>query len=573
MWFGSRDWRKTPVVLISDAGLKIALGLSATDRLFSAEALSASTGFQEIHARIGSKRGRGEDLNAVEKEAESVLSRLHLLSQITSGEAFTIVPDPRTAKASWVGLPRASEVHGEQVGRELENLVKKVSTAYSTGDAAGFVSGAEALSTRLAQLAPVLYPASAAISREVHYNHLHPFRWAWVLYLAAFIVLLSGNLVASAWKNLSGTRASRRVPPHPNPPPPGEGNERVALEPPRNTRRSRRLAPILPLSEGEGRGEGEGNVVIPPSSVTYFAGLGLFAVGLAMQVYGFVLRTWIAGRAPVTNMYESMVWVSLGVAALAFAFELIYRSKVYALTAAPLAVLGLIFADMFPSVFNANIGPLPPVLRDNFWLVTHVLTITLGYAALALAMGLGHVILSLYLFKPGSLDEKSQIHRLLYRALQIGIFLLAIGTILGGVWANYSWGRFWGWDPKETWALIALLLYIFALHGRLAGWWGNFGLSVAASVCFNGVLMAWYGVNFVLGKGLHSYGFGGGGVEWVGALVALDLLFIGYCVAVRLRKGTAGRERPSPAAIRLEPLKQSSTGIAPRNEGTLARNV
>src|SRR5439155_1698324 len=80
------------------------------------------------------------------------------------------------------------------------------------------------------------------------------------------------------------------------------------------------------------------------------------------------------------------------------------------------------------------------------------------------------------------------------RVLQLGVLLLAAGTILGGVWANYSWGRFWGWDPKETWALIALLCYLTALHGRLAGWWTEFGLVVASVICFLAVLMAWYGV-------------------------------------------------------------------------------
>lgn len=157
-----------------------------------------------------------------------------------------------------------------------------------------------------------------------------------------------------------------------------------------------------------------------------------------------------------------------------------------------------------------------------------------GRAAFALAVGLGHVLMIRSLFKSQRQHEPSPSHHFLHRVLQIGVLLLAAGTILGGVWANYSWGRFWGWDPKETWALIALLLYIFALHGRVAGWWGDFGLCVAAAVCFNGALMAWYGVNFVLGKGLHSYGFGGGGLFWIGLLVGIDLLFVLACAAIRI---------------------------------------
>ena len=133
--------------------------------------------------------------------------------------------------------------------------------------------------------------------------------------------------------------------------------------------------------------------------------------------------------------------------------------------------------------------------------------------AFALAMGFGHILLWRYMRNPVAARADQPMHLWLYRVIQLGVLLLAAGTILGGVWANYSWGRFWGWDPKETWALIALLCYILTLHGRLAGWWTQFGLVVASVVCFLSVLMAWYGVNFVLGKGLHSYGFGIGGEE------------------------------------------------------------
>jgi len=183
-----------------------------------------------------------------------------------------------------------------------------------------------------------------------------------------------------------------------------------------------------------------------------------------------------------------------------------------------------------PIAMPSSIDPWVPVLRDNFWLTLHVLTITLSYAAFALAMGFGHILLWRYARNPAAARADAPMHFWLYRVLQLGVLLLAAGTILGGVWANYSWGRFWGWDPKETWALIALLCYILALHGRLAGWWTQFGLAVASVVCFLAVLMAWYGVNFVLGKGLHSYGFGIGGETYVAIFVVLDLLFVAFAI-------------------------------------------
>ena len=107
----------------------------------------------------------------------------------------------------------------------------------------------------------------------------------------------------------------------------------------------------------------------------------------------------------------------------------------------------------------------------------------------------------------------------IYRAMQVGVLLIAAGTILGGVWADYSWGRFWGWDPKEVWALITLLVYLVPLHGRFAGWVNTFGLVVASIVCFLSVVMAWYGVNFVLGVGLHSYGFVDGGSQGMMSII------------------------------------------------------
>ncbi|MGD1853397.1 MAG: cytochrome c biogenesis protein [Leptolyngbyaceae cyanobacterium] len=259
----------------------------------------------------------------------------------------------------------------------------------------------------------------------------------------------------------------------------------------------------------------------------YWTAMGTFVAGVAVQSYGFWLRMQIAGRPPVTNMYESVVWVSFGIAAIALMFELLHRSKYYLLAAAPLSVMGLILADSLPAVLDPSISPLVPVLRDNFWLSIHVPTIALSYASFALALGLGHVALGSYLFTPNAKARIKLLSQLNYRVLQVGVLLLTAGIILGGIWAHFSWGRFWGWDPKETWALIALLCYLVPLHGRLVGWIGNFGISVASVVAFNAVLMAWYGVNFVLGTGLHSYGFGTGGSElMIAGVVGLDLMFV-----------------------------------------------
>ena len=259
-------------------------------------------------------------------------------------------------------------------------------------------------------------------------------------------------------------------------------------------------------------------------------GVGIALLGLTFQASGIVMRCLIAGRPPVTNMYESIIWVSFAVSFFGMIFFARYRTTVYLLAALPVTLIALLLVHQMPIAMPSSIDPLVPVLRDNFWLTVHVLTITLSYAAFALAMGFGHILLWRYARNPAAARADAPMHFWLYRVLQLGVLLLAAGTILGGVWANYSWGRFWGWDPKETWALIALLCYILALHGRLAGWWTQFGLAVASVACFLAVLMAWYGVNFVLGKGLHSYGFGIGGETYVAIFVALDLLFVAFAI-------------------------------------------
>ena len=259
-------------------------------------------------------------------------------------------------------------------------------------------------------------------------------------------------------------------------------------------------------------------------------GVALSAASLGFMIYGLLLRVLIAGRAPVTNMYESVVWVAMGTVLFGLIFYAVYRNRLMLLSALPVSFLCLLLVRSLPVAMPARLDPLVPVLRDNFWLTVHVLTITLSYAAFALALGFAHVILWRYIRKPETAEAIRPLHEWLYRMMFVGLILLATGTILGGVWANYSWGRFWGWDPKETWALIALLMYVVAIHGKMAGWWGDFGIAVAAVVNFAGIIMAWYGVNYVLGTGLHSYGFGVGGEGYVLAFLTAEAAYVGLAI-------------------------------------------
>jgi cytochrome c-type biogenesis protein CcsB len=259
----------------------------------------------------------------------------------------------------------------------------------------------------------------------------------------------------------------------------------------------------------------------------YVGGLATYGAGLIAIATGFAMRIVISGRPPVTNMYESVVYVGFGTALIGLIFELIYRAKYILTAAAAVCTIALILADNSPTILDPSVRPLEPVLRSNFWLVTHVMTIALSYAAFALALGIANITLGYYLFRSSNRTAIAALSRFTYKAIQVGVLLLAAGVILGGVWADYSWGRFWGWDPKEVWALVALLGYLCVLHARFIGWVGHRGLAALSIGCFSLVVMAWYGVNFVLGAGLHSYGFGGGGRAWVYTAVALEWLYAG----------------------------------------------
>ncbi len=274
----------------------------------------------------------------------------------------------------------------------------------------------------------------------------------------------------------------------------------------------------------------------------YAGALAAYGIGLVAMLIGFAMRVGISGRAPVTDMYESVVYVGFGIAIIGLILELIYRKQFILLAAAAVATVALVIADNCPALLDPSLRPLQPVLRSNYWLVIHVMTITMSYAAFALALGISNITLGYYLFRSTNREVIAALSEFTYKVLQVGVLLLAAGTILGGVWAAYSWGRFWGWDPKEVWALITLLGYLAVLHSRFIGWVGDLGLAALSVLCFSLVVMAWYGVNFVLGAGLHSYGFSSGGQTYVYSVLLVQFL---YMAAAVLR----GSLNPSPPAI------------------------
>ena len=256
----------------------------------------------------------------------------------------------------------------------------------------------------------------------------------------------------------------------------------------------------------------------------------LVFVAFCFHSLGMFLRSYIMSRPPVSNMYETVIWVPFVALITGFIFYL-RGNKWPFIASAILSFFCLLLSSLAPEVLDGRLQPLEAVLRSSFWLSTHVLTITMSYSFFFLAFVLGDMALISYLInKKEPLSFVKKMFNPIYRSIQWGVVFLAGGTILGGIWADYSWGRFWGWDPKESWALISLLAYLALLHGKLIGWISAFNLALCSVLMFFLVIMAWYGVNFVLGAGLHSYGFGSGGIEYVSAFLVLHLILCAFAV-------------------------------------------
>ncbi len=211
------------------------------------------------------------------------------------------------------------------------------------------------------------------------------------------------------------------------------------------------------------------------------------------------------GHAPLSNIYESLVFFALTIGAIYIFLEWRYKNRVMGCFAIPLAFFALAYASFGTS---AKIQPLIPALKSN-WLIAHVIVSFIGYASFAIAFCIG----IMYLLKKNGVSEKGLLGRLpdaavldelIHQMIMFGFLFLTAGIISGAVWANSAWGRYWGWDPKETWSFITWLVYASLLHLRMMRGWRGKRIAVMSIIGFAAVLFTYFGVNLL--PGLHSYG-------------------------------------------------------------------
>lgn len=247
----------------------------------------------------------------------------------------------------------------------------------------------------------------------------------------------------------------------------------------------------------------------------YFGRVATFVTlgGLIIQTLAMILR-WIEsyrlgiGHAPLSNLYESLIFFAWTIVVLYMVIELKTKTRTLGAFVTPLAFLALAYASFSPNI-QSHIQPLVPALKSN-WLIAHVITCFFGYAAFGLSLALSIMYLIKLLESPRTkniflklIPRLSLLDEVNYQMVVIGFLMLTLGIITGAVWAHSAWGSYWTWDPKETWSLITWLIYASVIHSRMVRGWKGKKISILCIIGFSCVMFTYFGVNYL--AGLHSY--------------------------------------------------------------------
>ena len=316
-WSDPEATKSAEVIEFRNLALKKELGLEEDRRWYSFSELAYNDKLnahrEEIHQHLQNE----EELHGDEQKIQDLLVKINVVHQAMEGHIFQAVPHPEGLKQDWGSFADLGHQQTIELVAPAKQALDELREAMLSNDSSKFLQASRNVKSALATIGPV--PDESTMSRELRYNKAHPFRTAWLLYLAGLA--------------------------------------------------------ILTFVKAEGRSTG------------YWAGFSFVVAGFLMHTYGFALRCMIAGRPPVTNMYESVIWVAFGAVLFALIFEVISAKRYYLMAASAGAIVCLVLADILPTVLDPSIRPLTPVLRSNFWLTIHVLSITLGYAAFLLALG------------------------------------------------------------------------------------------------------------------------------------------------------------------------------------------
>ncbi|MEO8054721.1 MAG: cytochrome c biogenesis protein CcsA, partial [Acidobacteriota bacterium] len=351
-----------------------------------------------------------------------------------------------------------------------------------------------------------------------------------------------------AWRAAKGLRSAAELASVPDrvrasgAPPHYPDAKAIAREITYNTWRPGRIAwlLLLPAAIAAGLSVGDRRVRLRPVAAA------LLVAGFAAMTWGIALRWQIAGRVPASNMYESMLFLGWGVGLFGVVAVLL-RQRLLLSNAAGMGALAMMLVDLLP--MDPFIHPMMPVLSGTPWLAIHVPIIVVSYSVLAMATGLAHLVVGVEIFAPKRRDLSARWSELLYWYIHVGSILLIAGILTGSIWAASSWGRYWGWDPKEVWSLVAFLAYMAILHARFDEQIREFGVAICSIAAFWTILMTYLGVNYVLASGLHSYGFGSSSLlQSMTIVAAVEIAFLAWGWRARKARKSAGGGLTLPVA-------------------------
>lgn len=389
------------------------------------------------------------DQNSYDKELIELNDKLQVMQYLISGQYLRVLPIPNDPNNTWVAWGSEHATHNMDVKNPFATYLKEVIYAQTSENWQQADQQLASLKSLQKEIGEKIVPSEAKIAWEIRYNSWNVFFKLMIVYALLGTIILALAFV----KLFSDSKLLTRL-----------------------------IAILL---------------------ITVTAAASLQALGLGVRWY-------ISGHEPWSNGYEAVMFISwIGV----LSGLILYRNSNAFIPAAGclIAVILMGFAHG-GSQMNPQITPLVPVLK-SYWLMIHVAIITSSYGFFGLSALIGLVTLILHIIKNKTIEKKvnSSLNELTIvneMSLTVGLFLLTVGTFLGGIWANESWGRYWSWDPKETWAFISIIIYAFVLHTRLIpGLNGKFLFNLLSLLSFSSVIMTYFGVNYYL-SGLHSYAKG-----------------------------------------------------------------
>ena len=480
-WMAHPDyWFEQPIIAVRNPELRNLLGMRPGTKRISPAALYDDSGEYRLTKEVEQAHRTPDKLKSkMQRKLLSLDERVNVFFMTIRGITLRVFPLPDDDNSRWLAVSDLEEVQmAADVRLEYQTAFDELLHGLQDQNSQAVLQAARTLEGFQRSYGADVLPSETALNAEMQLNRFQPFMWATIPYLIAFALLVLAYAMSLARHHIAAISFRNPV---------------------------------------------------------YTLGMLVFVATLLYHAYGYVLR-WIAsGRAPLSNGYESLIFIALMIGVAGLYYEIQSRRASMAALSALLTsvILGV---AMLPT-FDAAITPLVPVL-SSYWLIIHVTIITASYGYLGLSAVIAMTMLVLHLFKrPGRMTLELAIHelnRLNWNVMVTGLAFLSVGTFLGGVWANESWGRYWGWDPKETWSLVTILVYAFVAHFRFVKSL-NCPINLAAG-CFLGISsvgMTYFGVNYFL-SGLHSYAQGDApgvpGWVYIMAAVMMALVFAAYLV-------------------------------------------